>query len=153
YLSECGTPLVDPIGRTSGSAVVPMLSTRRRTKSAPAGRTIRVGSEAGALRGGSPQPRHVAHRRRAKEPPVLAAEVRGVVIPDAVAGAGGVDVLAEHEAAGFLEPQLLLELEGAHRGDRLEVVVEAGDAHPELTCQVLDPERPVEVSPEPRDGL
>ena len=45
-------------------------------------------------------------------------------------------------------PYLLLELQGAHRGDRLEVV-EARDAHPELLYYVLDPERTVEVFAQP----
>ena len=42
--------------------------------------------------------------------------------------------LPEHQAAGFLQPQLLLELQRAHRGDFLEVLVEARDAHPELAA-------------------
>jgi hypothetical protein len=75
--------------------------------------------------------------------------VRGVAVAHAVAGARGVEVLAEHETAGLLEPQLLLELQGAHRGDRLEVVVEARYAHPELARDVLDAQRPVEIFAQP----
>src|SRR6266508_2298715 len=100
-----------------------------------------------------PQMFHVAHRRRAEEPLVLAGEVRGVAVPHAVAGACGIQPLAEHETAGLLEPQLLLELQGAHRGERPEVVVEARDAHPEHARDVLDSQRLVEVFPEPLDGL
>jgi hypothetical protein len=62
-----------------------------------------------------------------------------------VAGARGVEILGQHEMAGLPEPQLLLELQGAHRGNRPEVVVEARDAHPDLPGDVFDPERPVEV--------
>src|SRR5919112_493580 len=69
------------------------------------------------------------------------------------ARACGVEVIAEHEAAGLLEPQLLLKLQGAHRGDRLEVVVEARDAHPELARDVLDPKWVVELFAQPLDGL
>jgi threonine dehydrogenase-like Zn-dependent dehydrogenase len=47
--------------------------------------------------------------------------------------------------AGLLEAHPLLELQGAHRGDRLEVVVESRDAHPKLPGDVFDAERPVEV--------
>src|SRR5918999_2371230 len=54
--------------------------------------------------------------------------------------------------AGLLEAHPLLELQRAHRGHRLEVVVEARDAHPELPGDVFDPERPVEVFPEPLQG-
>src|SRR5918992_4492047 len=54
--------------------------------------------------------------------------------------------------AGLLQAHPLLELQGAHRGDRPEVVVESRDAHPELPGDVLDPKRPVEVLAEPLDG-
>jgi hypothetical protein len=50
--------------------------------------------------------------------------VYGVVVPYPVASTGRVEVLTEHKSAGFLEPHLLLELQGAHRGDGLEVMVE-----------------------------
>jgi len=55
--------------------------------------------------------------------------------------------------AGLLEAYPLLELQGAHRGDRLEVVVESRDAHPDLPGDIFDPERPVEVLAEPLQGL
>src|SRR4051794_375287 len=88
-----------------------------------------------------------------EQPLVLPAELRGVVVADAVAGAGGVEVLAEEEAAGFLEAELLLELQGAHRRHRLEMVVESRDAHPELPRQPLDAQRLVEIPAQPFDGL
>src|SRR5919107_2571929 len=92
------------------------------------------------------------HRRRAEESLVVAGEVRDVAVAYAVAGARGVEVLAEHEASGLLEAHPLLELQRAHRGDRLEVVVKARHAHPELPGDVFDPERPVEVFPKPLQG-
>src|SRR3712207_2274124 len=91
-----------------------------------------TGSEAGALRDDAPHAFDIAQRRRAEEPLVLAAEVRGVVVAHAVAGARRVEALTEHQPAGLLQPQLLLELQRAHRGDLLEVVVEARGAHPEF---------------------
>src|ERR687889_269751 len=114
--------------------------------------TSRVGSHGGAFHFGFPQPFHVAHRRRAEEPLVLAGEVRGVRVAHSVAGACGVYILTEHETAGLLEAHPLLELQGAHRGDCPEVVVEARDAHPEIPGDVFDPQRPVEVLAEPLDG-
>src|SRR5215218_553570 len=53
---------------------------------------------------------------------------------------------------GLLQAHPLLELQGAHRGDRSEVVVKARDAHPQLPGDVFDPERPVEVFAEPLQG-
>src|SRR5205823_158092 len=100
------------------------------------------GSETGGL---SPrrraQPLHVPHGRLAEQPLVLAAELRGVVVAHPQAGAGGIQVLAQQEAPRLLEPELLLELQGAHRRDRLELVVKARDAHPHLPRQALDRER------------
>src|ERR687890_2607850 len=97
------------------------------------------------------------HRRRAEESLVVAGEVRDVAVAYAVAGARGVEVLAEHEASGLLEAHPLLELQRAHRGHRLEVVVEARDAHPRFPRYVLDPQRPVEVLAQalqcPRDAV
>src|SRR5215218_10111915 len=91
------------------------------------------------------QPLHVPHGGLSEQPLVLPAELRGVVVAHPVAGTGGIQVLAEHEAPGLLEPELLLELQGSHRRDRLEVVVKARDAHPQLPRQALDPQRPVEL--------
>jgi hypothetical protein len=51
-----------------------------------------------------------------------------------------------------LEPYLLLELQGAHRGDGLKVVVKARDAHAKLLGNVLNAKRLVERSTEPSDS-
>lgn len=72
----------------------------------------------------SAQPFHVAHWGPTEVALVLAAEVQGVVVPHSGAGHCGLEVLAEHQPAGLLEPQLLLELERAHRRHGLEVGVE-----------------------------
>src|SRR5215213_4920732 len=115
-------------------------------------RQLLIGSQACALPGAFPQPFHVAHRRRAAHSRVLAGEVRGVRVAHSVAGARGVEILTEHETAGLLKAHLLLELQGTHRGDRPEVVVESRDAHSELPGDVFDPERSVEVLTEPLHG-
>src|SRR4051812_23995707 len=51
-----------------------------------------------------PEPFDIAQRRGAKEPLVLAVEVRRIFVAHAIAGTGGVEVLAEHEPARFLQP-------------------------------------------------
>ena len=58
----------------------------------------------------------VADRGVAEVAFVLAAEVGGVVVADAVAGFGGVEVFAEHQPAGFLQAQVLPELHGLIAG-------------------------------------
>ncbi len=93
------------------------------------------------------------HRRRAKQPLVLAREVRGVAVPHAVPGAGRIEPLAKHEPPGFLEPQLLLELQRAHRRNGLKVLVEDREAHPQFTREILNAQRLGEVVSEPIDGL
>jgi hypothetical protein len=55
--------------------------------------------------------------------------VRRIIVAHAVAGAGSVEVLTEHQAASLLQPQPLLKLQRTHRGDRLELVMETRDAH------------------------
>ena len=84
----------------------------RRWRVGQAYRKPVIGSRGHALHGSLPQPPHVAHGRRAEEPLVLAGELRDVAVAHAVAGASGVEALAEHEAAGLLQPELLLELQG-----------------------------------------
>ena len=76
------------------------------------GHRLLIGSQSGAYCRVSPQPFHVAYRWCTEEPLVIAGEVRGVVVAHAIAGTRGVEVVAEHEAAGLLQPQLLLELQG-----------------------------------------
>lgn len=45
-----------------------------------------------------------------EQPLVLPAELRGVVVAHPVASAGGIQILAEQDAPGLLETELLLEL-------------------------------------------
>src|SRR3954469_18177138 len=60
--------------------------------------------------GAVPQLFHVAHWRRAKQPLILAGEVRSVTVAHAVPGPSGVEAFAHHETPRLLEPQELLEL-------------------------------------------
>jgi hypothetical protein len=66
----------------------------------------------------------VTHRRLAEVPLVLPAEVRGVIVPDSVAGPRSVEILAEHQPRGLLKPQLLLEPQRTHRRHGPEMSVE-----------------------------
>ena len=99
-----------------------------------------------------PQPLHVAHRGDAEEAFVLPIEVGGVLVPHAIGRTGRVEVFAQHQTAGLLQPQPLLELQGAHRRDGLEVVVQPRDAHAQFSCELLDAKWLVEVLAESLDG-
>ena len=88
----------------------------------------------------------VAHRRGAEEAFVLPIEVRGVMVPHAKSRTGRVEVFAQQQAPGLLEPHLLLELQRTHGRDGLEVVVQRRDAHPQLARKLLDAQGPVEIS-------
>ena len=97
-----------------------------------------------------PQPLHVAQGRKTEESLVLPAEVGSVLVPHAVGGAGGVEILAQHQPARLLQPQLLLVLQGTQRRDGLEVVMETGDAHAQVACKLLDAQRPIIIAAETR---
>ncbi len=84
-------------------------------------------------------------RRSAENLFTVAAEVGRIFIADAESGARGVQVFAEHESACFLESYLFLKLQGAHRRDGLEVMVKARNAHSELSRDVFNFKRLVEV--------
>src|SRR2546421_6176491 len=80
-------------------------------------------SSASALQSLFPQALHIAHGWDTEEAFVLAIEVGGVVVAYAIGRTGSVEVFAQQQTARLLQPQLLLELRGAHRRDGLEVVV------------------------------
>src|SRR5437870_3961248 len=90
------------------------------------------GSMSGLRRCQLSQPLHVPYRWLAEVALIFAAEMGLVVVADAVSGFAGIEVLAEHQPPRFLEAQVLLELQWAHCGHRLEVGVEAGHAHTQL---------------------
>src|SRR6266566_7669885 len=74
----------------------------------------------------SSQPLYVAQGRNAKEASVLAIEVGGVLVADTIGRCLSIEVFAQHQKTSFLEPQPFLELQGTHRRDLLEVVVQPG---------------------------
>ena len=69
---------------------------------------------------------------------VLPAEMGGISVPHAVGGARRVRVFDQHQTTRFLQTQLLLELHGAYGRDRFEVIVKAGDAHPQFAGKLLN---------------
>ena len=91
------------------------------------------------------QPRYVAHRGDAEEALVFPIEVRGVVVPHTMGRTGRVEAFSEEQAPGFQEPQPLLVLRRAHRRDRLEMVLQTGDAHAQFACEAIDTKRLIEV--------
>jgi hypothetical protein len=106
----------------------------------------------GAFSDSFSQPFHVAHRWQAEEALVFSVEVRGVVVTDTVGRAGRVKALPKHEAAGFLKSQSLLELQGTHGRNRLEVVMEPRYAHPKFACDVIDTKRLIKILMEALNG-
>src|SRR5215216_27727 len=102
---------------------------------------------------GGPQSLHVAHRRLTEDTLVFPIEVRGVVVPHTETGARRVEMLAEYQPAGFLEPRVLLKLQRAHRGDCLELGVEPRDAHAKLTREAFDAQRLVVVASDPLERV
>src|SRR6266545_5690425 len=118
-------------------AALPTASGRRSCRAVE--HTARTpGNAAGLTRS---QPLDVAHGRLTEEPLVLPAELRRIVVADPVSSGRGVEVAGNEESPGLLQPQLLLELQRAHRGDRLEVVVQPGSTHSELSGETGDAER------------
>ena len=103
------------------------------------------GSSARESEGLFPQPLYVAHRWDTEEAFILAIEVGGVVVPHAIGRTSRVEVFAQHQTTGLLQPQPLLELQGAHRRDGFEVVVQPRDAHAQLSRKALDAQWLVEV--------
>src|SRR5258708_3705073 len=75
------------------------------------------------------------------------------MVADAVGGAGRVEAFAEHQPAGLLQPQPLLELQRAHSGDGFEVVMEPRNAHPQLARDAVDAQGLVKVCMQALDGL
>ena len=84
---------------------------------------------------------------------VFAAELRGASISDSYSSTGRIQTFSQHQSAGFLQSQPLLELQWAHSGDGFEVVMESRDAHPKLACDALDSKRLVKVLMEALNGL
>jgi hypothetical protein len=108
-------------------------------------KAILTDSLTSALHGFYPQTLHVAHRWDAEEAFILSIEVGGIVVAHAVGGTGRIEVFAQHQAAGLLQAQPLLKLQGTQRRDCFEVVMEPRDAHAKLSREALDVQGLVEV--------
>jgi hypothetical protein len=67
------------------------------------------------------------------------------VVSHPIGCTGRIEVFAQHQTARLLEPQLLLELQGAHRRNGLEVMMQTRDAHSQFACEALDTKWLVEV--------
>src|SRR5690606_25346064 len=100
-----------------------------------------------------PQSRGVALGWSAEQPGVLAAELLGTGIADREGRTGGVASRRYHQPPRLLEAEQLLVLQGAVRGDSLEVLMEARRAHAGDGCGVFDGDRLAEARPDPADGL
>ena len=85
-----------------------------------------------------PQPVHIAHGRDTEKAFVLAIEVGGVLVADAIGSYFSIDIFTQHQTAGLLQSQPLLELRGAQRRDGFEVVLQPRDAHAQFSRQLLD---------------
>jgi hypothetical protein len=71
----------------------------------------------------------IALRWSAEQAAVLATELRGTFITHESPGVIGIEVLIEHQLPCLLQPQLLLELQGAGTCDRAEMLPEGGWTH------------------------
>src|SRR5262245_28968636 len=76
-----------------------------------------------------PQPSDVARKRDSEEAAVFTTELRCTQVSDTLTGSSRVHHRCEHKATRLLQPQNLLILQRAHRGDCLEVLMERRDAH------------------------
>src|SRR5450756_882725 len=71
----------------------------------------------------------VLTRRRSEETLVLTAELRGAFIADGEPHCGCIRLVCDHATAGLVEPDMLLILKRADRGDGFKAVVKNGYAH------------------------
>jgi hypothetical protein len=89
-----------------------------------------------------PSPPHAAAACHAlgdaKEAFVIPNEGRGVLKTHAKTGTGCIHLIAQHQAARFLEPEVFLNLHRAHRLRGFELVLQSRNAHPHLPGEILD---------------
>jgi hypothetical protein len=71
----------------------------------------------------------------------------GIMVSQAVSSTDRVEFFAQHQPAGFLKPEVLLELQWAHRCNGFEMMVQPRDAHAQFVCEFLDPQWLVEILP------
>ena len=92
------------------------------------------------------QPDDAFGRRPSEQPRVLPAELRSAQVADSVTCVARVHLLEQHQAPGFVQPERLLVLERAHRGDRFETLVERRRAHVGRSGHLLDGDGLREIS-------
>ena len=84
------------------------------------------------------QPGDVLGGRIPEEAAVFPAELRSALIPHVPTRSTCVHHRRQHETPRLLEAQHLLVLQGAHRGDGLEVLVKRGNTHVRQLGQLFD---------------
>src|ERR1039457_5521754 len=97
-----------------------------------------VKSVAGCCGAGEPTRFDIPDGGLAEKSAVLAIELAGTFIADLECGTGGIETAIEHALPGYMQPELLLILQRAHRSQRSELVVQRGYAHPSHGGQFLD---------------
>ncbi len=102
---------------------------------------------------GDPAGFDVAHGGLAEEAAVLAIELAGAFIADLEGGAGGIEAFIEHAFPGYMQSKLLLVLQGAHGGERTELMVQCRYAHPRHGGEFFNAQGLGVVQPEPLDCL
>ncbi len=95
----------------------------------------------------------IANRRLAEESAVFPVELAGTLIADFEGGTCCIQTLIEHAFSGYMQSKLLLVLQGAHRGERTELVVQGRYAHPRHGREFLNAQGLSVVHPEPLDRL
>src|SRR6266481_2968253 len=88
--------------------------------------------------------------RRAKQPPILSAKLRGTVISHGKTDSGDVLRRQQEPGAGFLQADLLLKLHGAQGCHPQKMTMEGCEAHAGHVRQFLDPDGFGIVVPNPR---
>lgn len=77
---------------------------------------------------------YVSGKRLAEKPAILTAELCRAFVADVNRGRGDIERFDEHQPARFLETKLLLILQGAHAGQRSEMMMQGRDPHVNSYC-------------------
>src|SRR6185369_13026064 len=98
-----------------------------------------------------PQIRDVPQRRCPEQTVVFTAELGRALVADLKRCGRGIQALCQHQPPGFLQAELLLELQRAEGGNGPEVVMEGGTAHAGLGREIIDTELLGEITLKPVD--
>jgi hypothetical protein len=72
----------------------------------------------------------IPHGRLTEESTVLPIKLAGTFVADFEGCACGIQAVVEHALSRYMQPKLLLVLKGTHCGQRTELMVQRGYAHP-----------------------